>query len=361
MSRRSELHKLVEKNPIVMTVGKKKVKVDNLRLCLPGITYFNSSGSYLMDLKTRNGNQPGGFPGGKIVEFYGPKSSGKSTAAALCVAAAQRRGGFGIWIGPEGITDEHLTMAGVNYTDEDLFTYYECETLEGLFNLCNMAVFGLYEESRKSGLPVIIVADSLSSLASYNNTMDVRQAGESKSAALEAKTCHQAFRDSTLARISGSGITMIFIRHQTESPRPYAGEKTTHGSSLDYHAWLRLRFKRTSMAEKQGIIPGYWLNCTCTKSKIGWDGWDHAIPWYRNSEPGVIDGGYSPGGEVFGHLLGNKVFKEVLNSSGNKTGRYTLDGNASRYPGEWADVFNAGGDEANQMWGLVLQTLGIPI
>ena len=280
---------------------------DAYHLTTPTINHHIASSSPVFDLMPRRGCGPIGLPGGKITELYGINGAGKTIFAARVCAAVQALGGFATWIASEGIDEvakEHLVgdmnlldKIGVIRDDPDRWIYAEVFTLEAAFGVAQGAIIAVHD----SPLPSVTVIDAVSSLEASENAMNNKGMGDGKSAAAGAKTCHQFARSGIQYYLSGSNSILIIIRHQTENPRPFAGnEKTSHGSAFDFATWLRLRFrsKPLTKSDTDKTKLGSWITITCTKSKMGGHGWKVSMPWYW-------DTGWDPGMEILTWLLDN--------------------------------------------------------
>lgn len=312
-------------------------------LTTPSITHHNSSGSPILDFLPRKGLGPPGFPGGKFVDIFGTPGAGKTALVMRCIREAQIQGGLGIYISSEGI-DEYWCGGplGVDLKDSDRWIYFEGATLEAALGAFTAAIWEFHD----ADYPVVIAIDSLSAHGSQDNSMANKAIGDTKQAAADAKACHEWNRSGVGYYLSGSRITPIVVRHETESPRMFSGVKTTHGQSFDYSAWLRLKLSSKPLLHSDGKTQlGTWCKVKNWKSKIGWGSWSHSMPVYW-------DDGWDTGMELISWLLDNckKEFKVDTN------GRLALLGQ-SRFPSEFRKQFRVDEGFANELESLVYEKL----
>src|ERR1700709_1528063 len=170
----------------------------------------------------------GGFPRGRIVEIYGPESSGKTTVALHAVAQAQAAGGIAAFIDAEHALDpDHARAIGV---DVDNLLVSQPDTGEQALEIADMLI--------RSGALDIIVVDSVAALvprAEIEGEMGDSHVG------LQARLMSQALRKITGA-LSNSGTTMIFINQLREKVGVVYGspEVTTGGRALKFHSSIPL-------------------------------------------------------------------------------------------------------------------------
>ena len=293
---------------------------DSGGLVTPTIKHHNSTGSPILDNMFRLGSGPGGLPGGKFVEFYGREGAGKTALAMAAIAQAQAAGGLGVLISSEGIDDIWLSgPLNVITNDPNRWAYFEGYTLESALGALTAVIWEFHDAK----YPVVVVVDSLSAHGSSENSITKKQMGDSKRAAADAKACHEFNRSGVQYLLSGSSVTPIIIRHQTESPRPYAGELTTHGSSFNYSTWVRLKLRGKPLLNPKKQKLGTWVEVKCTKSKIGWNSWKHSMPLYW-------DTGWDRGMECVSWLLDNCKKEYKL----DKNGRLKIF-ESNKFPSEW--------------------------
>ncbi|NHC44564.1 recombinase RecA [Motilibacter sp. K478] len=184
----------------------------------------------------------GGLPRGRIVEVYGPESSGKTTVALHAVANAQRAGGIAAFIDAEHALDpEYAKKLGV---DTDALLVSQPDTGEQALEIADMLV--------RSGALDIIVIDSVAALvprAEIEGEMGDSHVG------LQARLMSQALRKITGA-LNSTGTTAIFINQLREKIGVFFGspETTTGGKALKFYASIRLDVRRIETL-KDGAEP----------------------------------------------------------------------------------------------------------
>src|SRR5918993_759761 len=174
----------------------------------------------------------GGLPRGRVVEIYGPESSGKTTVALHAVANAQKAGGVAAFIDAEHALDpEYAAKLGV---DVDALLVSQPDSGEQALEIADMLI--------RSNAIDIIVIDSVAALvprAEIDGEMGDSHVG------LQARLMSQALRKMTGA-INGSGTTAIFINQLREKIGVMFGspETTTGGKALKFYASVRLDVRR---------------------------------------------------------------------------------------------------------------------
>ena len=174
----------------------------------------------------------GGIPRGRIIEIYGPESSGKTTLAQHIVAECQKRGGIAAFVDAEHALDpEYARNLGVN-VDELLIS--QPDTGEQALDIT--------EELVRSGAVDVIVVDSVAALvpkAEIEGSMEDQQMG------LQARLMSKALRKLT-GIIGKTRTTVIFINQLRQKIGVMYGnpETTTGGNALKYYASVRLEIKR---------------------------------------------------------------------------------------------------------------------
>jgi recombination protein RecA len=174
----------------------------------------------------------GGLPRGRIIEVYGPESSGKTTIALHAVANAQRAGGIAAFIDAEHALDPDYAKAlGV---DTDALLVSQPDTGEQALEIADMLI--------RSGALDVVVIDSVAALvprAEIEGEMGDSHVG------LQARLMSQALRKITGA-LSSSGTTAIFINQLREKVGVFFGspETTTGGKALKFYASVRLDIRR---------------------------------------------------------------------------------------------------------------------
>ncbi len=198
----------------------------------------------------------GGLPRGRIVEIYGPESSGKTTVALHAVANAQKAGGVAAFIDAEHALDpEYAKKLGV---DTDSLLVSQPDTGEQALEIADMLI--------RSGAIDIIVIDSVAALvprAEIEGEMGDSHVG------LQARLMSQALRKITGA-LSNSNTTAIFINQLREKIGVMFGspETTTGGKALKFYASIRLDVRRIETL-KDGTEPvGNRTRCKVVKNKM---------------------------------------------------------------------------------------------
>jgi len=275
----------IEKNygqGTIMKLGDKpSVKVDTI-----------STGAISMDKALG-----GGIPKGRIIEIYGPESSGKTTLALHTIAEAQKAGGTAAFIDAEHALDpEYASRIGVN-TGELLISQPDNgeQALE------------IVETLTRSGAVDIIVIDSVAALtpkAEIEGMMGDSHMG------LQARLMSQALRKLT-SIISKTGTTVIFLNQLRMKIGVMFGnpETTTGGNALKFYSSVRLDIratdKITGTSEDGKEIMGRRVRVKVVKNKIA--------PPFKQAEFDIM---FNEGISVEGDLLDTAVVKNVVNKSG---------------------------------------------
>ncbi|MFT4187114.1 MAG: recombinase RecA [Aeromicrobium sp.] len=198
----------------------------------------------------------GGLPRGRIVEIYGPESSGKTTVALHAVANAQRNGGVAAFIDAEHALDpDYARKLGV---DTDALLVSQPDSGEQALEIADMLI--------RSGALDIIVIDSVAALvpkAEIDGEMGDSHVG------LQARLMSQALRKMTGA-INGSGTTAIFINQLREKIGVMFGspETTTGGKALKFYASVRLDVRRIETLKDGGDMVGNRTKVKVVKNKL---------------------------------------------------------------------------------------------
>lgn len=198
----------------------------------------------------------GGFPRGRIVEIYGPESSGKTTVALHAIASAQKNGGIAAFIDAEHALDpEYARLLGV---DTDNLLVSQPDTGEQALEIADMLV--------RSGAIDIIVIDSVAALtpkAEIEGEMGDSHVG------LQARLMSQALRKMTGA-LYNSGTTAIFINQLREKIGVMFGspETTTGGKALKFYASVRCDIRRIQTLKDGQDAIGNRTKLKVVKNKV---------------------------------------------------------------------------------------------
>jgi recombination protein RecA len=278
----------------------------------------------------------GGMPRGRVVEIYGPESSGKTTLALHVIAEAQRRGGMAAFVDAEHALDAvYAQKLGV---DIDNLLVSQPDSGEQALEIAEVLI--------RSGAVDVLVVDSVAALVPRSELEG--EMGEAQMG-LQARLMSQALRKLT-AIVAKSGTCLIFINQLREKIGVMFGnpETTTGGRALKFYSSVRLDIRRIASLKEADAVIGSRAKVKVVKNKVA--------PPFREAEFDIL---YGEGISKEGDLLDLAVDHRIVEKSG---AWYAFNGERMGQGRENARQFlKDNKDVRNEIENRLRQGLGLPV